>query len=332
MEAVSDPMFQGLPETDAAGNPLSPEQARAHAARNRLGQQVSMTQAFMPQGQQGPPTMPEARRAGLDEDARDREHFDRTVIESYVDAEGNPVDASRAGEEGVYRKYTHQGRNTGARVVGTPPPGSVGAVGFGEGRREVGRDTAPGSATEQAIEKAFGRTGRGADYQRGRAADVGREDRDAVESRERGGDRASRQDDGGDAVRQAAQRVRGQREQAGHDRQRQSLPDDITLDRIAEIASSEPEKEGPRDHFYGGPRTSTRESIPSRVQRWASRQKPGRGYGQGELEYALEEAGLAPENRREQKNMAARLQKAFPNVPENEIVKRLRELLEGGQQ
>ena len=218
LEALSDPAAQAeLPAEDAAGNPLTPEQARAYVARQRLQSQARMAGEILPQ-QNRVATMPEAYQNRMADEARNREHFDNNLIESLVDAEGNPVDASRAGEEGVYRKFTHQGRGSDPGRDMQPEQRSVTAVGFGDDRQAVQR-AQPASRVETAISRVFGRKpeGGGREDSDGRQRNAGISDdlrrRAALPKQQGAGEkpsksRASRPDSGNNTQKKKQPAVR----------------------------------------------------------------------------------------------------------------------------
>jgi hypothetical protein len=161
MDYYADPMRQAaLPTTDAAGRPISPEEAQAYAARKRLHQQAGLAAGLFPeqQGVQGPPSVVEVYKRLRHEEAKEREHFDRTLVAPWVDAEGRPVDAGKVKDgklpDGtrVYRKVSGPDAYGSVRE---PDLRSVASVGFGPHRQELaGR---PMSMVETAIAQAFGR-------------------------------------------------------------------------------------------------------------------------------------------------------------------------------
>lgn len=104
-------------------------------------------------------TMPESSAMSRQESMRDKEHFEQNLVTSMVDAQGNPVDASRAGEDGVYKKFTHQGRNAPTGAVSRPDAQSVASVGFQDGtggqvQKMAGK---PARSVEEALDRALGR-------------------------------------------------------------------------------------------------------------------------------------------------------------------------------
>jgi len=169
MEALNDPAARAnLPKEDAAGNPLTPEQAQAYVAEQRLQNQARIAGGIVPQQGRQVATMPESAQTAREESLKNRQHFDQNLMTSLVDEKGNPVDAGRAGEEGVYRKFTHQGRGADAGRDMRPPQESVTAVGFGDQRQEIQRQ--PASAVDRAITGVFGDVAGGGEERPGQNA------------------------------------------------------------------------------------------------------------------------------------------------------------------
>jgi hypothetical protein len=318
MEALSDPMAQGeLPTEDRAGRPLTPEQARAYVARQRLLNQTRMAGELLPQEQapERPATMPEAYQNRLEAEAAEREHFDKNLVTSEeTDKEGNK-----------YKRFSLPAYNpAGSDFIRDINPENVKSIGFGRHRQDV--SNRPPASVDTAIANVFGRPRQGKWDDKGIVSDS---DPYAYEpapanppvrpgsSSDKKKNSKSKKDSGSSKSRK----------QQTEEKQKLSKRDEFL-----KRATTGPERKPKnlREAFYGVSKSDSEPVIPRAVagaQSFFGQNFPkgDQRPGEDEIAFALRKAGLGG-NLYERKKMSQNLQRQYPDASMEEIIEMIRKV------